>query len=251
MDSATQYDAGTEQNLTTDPASNMDLQPFDLDERILWAFRRGLASRGPSDRDLLQFTLTIGSLEGQAKYTLGYVLGFGTGAKQAVLDYNRFVGNTLHLFVKALKDSGMVFDPNLVIGSVFIYSTAPGTKERAEALATIARYFKEIYPAGSAALEDMKVLGIVVESVAEWLSTRDAIANIAVKLSGVLGDVLGMLMGQLRPYLNDAEKLGRGVGYIFGQFVMWAILDLLGFPYSVILDLLESMIESIETIVVH
>jgi hypothetical protein len=244
MDSATQYDAGTEQYLTPNPSVGFDLPPFAWDERIIWAFNRGLANRGRTDLDVIHFLQTIGTAEGQAKFTVGFVLGSGIGADQAITDYSRFVAKTLHLFVSAIEEAQLLFDPNLVIGSIKVYLTAPDSAERAGALEQIAEYFDKNYPGAAAALRGVKLAGMALESFGDWLSTPSAVSEIAVAISGMLGEVLAALLTGIRPYLNDAEKLGRGIGYMVGQFVMWVIFDLLGFPFSVTLDLLETVIET-------
>jgi hypothetical protein len=243
MDSATPYGTSTERYLTPVSSVELDLPPFDWDKRIIWAFERGLARRRSSNPDFVEFLRTIETFGGGEKFTAGCALGFGIGCKQAITDYIQFVANTLRLFGSYLEKAKLAFDPVLWSDSIAIYLTNNGP-ERAALLEKLATYFDNNYPELAQTLRDLRLVDMALDSLVEWLNTPDAVGEIAVEVSGVLGEVLGLIIDGIKPYVTDPEKLGRGVGYLIGQFVMWVVFDLLGFPYSAALEMLERVIEN-------
>lgn len=241
-DSATTFDAGTEQFLTPDAGMTIDLPPYAWDERIIWSFNRGLAGRGLNSQDAINFLTTILPPTAQLQFSAGFAVGAALGAKQALNDYVRFVANTLHLFAAAAQQAKVVFDGELIAASIAEYLSAPGSAQAATILENIAQQFDKDYPDLAAALRNAKLAGMILDSVVSWLSVPDNAAQVAVLVAGVLGQAVAALFDGLRPYLNDAMKLGRGAGYLVGQLFMWIIFDLIGLPFSVALDLFETVV---------
>ncbi len=209
--------------------TTIDLAPYDLDERIVWAFRRGLGGRfDPKDLDKIASSLSTTAAK-QA-----FVRGAGKGAYEGASTTLRdVVRDTAELLEGAmnyvLEAYTTVYDPKMLKEILYFYMAAPDTASQKAALIRFADAYKEHHPAGSQAIFAIARAIPVLEGLAKWLAVPGNLFKVVMALAHHLGDQLGDQWEAIRNLTGKPEQQGFAMGRVVGDTTMTVALFILGF----------------------
>jgi hypothetical protein len=201
-----------------------DLMPFDDDERLAWAFLKGL---GTKDLDVDAIVKSLESSQAKIDFGMGLAKGAYQGAKSTLDEASKSFSDLINW---TMEFYSTVYDPALLRGIMKTWATAPDTPGRTKALLDLADLYQERHPAGSAAMSAIAEAIVALEALAEWLREPGALFQILMALSRLLGEVLAEERDLIRSRVGKPEALGFLVGDTLGQVVMTLALALLGIP---------------------
>ncbi len=212
----------TRQNLSE------ELVPYNLDDRIVWAFLRGInGSFGVRDIDNMAHSLdTPGA---KTEFVTGLVQGAYSGSRLVIDEYIRSTAELLKAISNwTLEFYTTVYDWKLIENIINAWIKAPNAAEQTKAITVLADIYQARHPAGSAALGALAEVSAVLEEIAKWLKQRHVIGEILVALARDLGKLLDDELNQIRSLTGRPKELGHEIGNVIGQTITELTLLLLG-----------------------
>lgn len=211
------------------PVLQAELQPYEFDEFVVWAFRRGLRGRiVESDLDAL-----VKSLEPWAAkqaFAKGLLSGAAAGAHARLKEE---IDGTLALVEGAmnwtLEGYTTVYDPALLLRGLVALAATPGTPDFTEAVTKFGAELRIRHPALSGALEALAEAVLVLEALADWLQQPGAMRQILGGLAEEFGDLLGTFWGDVASLTgkprDQGDKLGQAIGRVTMEIALF-VLDI-------------------------
>lgn len=199
------------------PALQVNLQPYEFDEYLIWAFRRGLHGRFAES----EWDAVVRSLESRAAKTdfaKGLLLGASAGAR---IRLNEEIDGTLELVQGAmnwtLEGYTTLFDPALLLRGLLAWGATPGTPEFKDSVADFGTELRIRHPALSAALDALAEAVPTLRALADWLQQPDAMRQVLGALAEDFGDLLGDFWGEVVSLTKKPQALGDKVGNDIGR----------------------------------
>lgn len=202
----------------------MEPRPWNRDERILWALRRGVERASGKHITADQALRLLASL-GAPDAAFGFAAGVPGGAIDASRDYTESLVDSLRA---VLRFYSIVYDPAILLPTFKVWTTLPGSPERSELLEEIARRLVADHPEIADAIRWIPVLEVAVREFLNWLKTHDALLELSSELgegiAELIGKEIGVLLAMNTPF-EQGEQIGRATGYV----VTTVLLEILAF----------------------
>lgn len=199
-------------------------KPWNRDERIIWALRRGVeraAGKRITQDEALQLLISISAPD----TSFGFTVGFPEGALEATRDYTV---SLLDFLKSVLRFYKIVYDPRILVSTLQVWTTLPGSVERSEQLEKIAVLLVKDHPEVAEAIRWIPVLEVAIKEFLEWLKTNDALLEVASVLGEGIAEFIGKEIGTLMKMSTSFEQgqfLGRTTGYV----ITTVLLEVLAF----------------------
>jgi hypothetical protein len=214
----------------TSPEGVPEIQPFELNEGIVWAFLRGFEGRMKS-KDISRIWKSLSDPNAAASFVAGLAMGAYDGARFTIEEYLKStVAMLTQISNWTLEFYSTVYDPNVLRALVRVFVSSPNTPQRVEALNAFADVYSEHHPAGSAALRSLAEMLPVLDAISKWLRQPGALRDILVALGRQLGEAVGNEIERILSLTGQVYEQGKALGNILGQGVMQIALFLLGAP---------------------
>jgi hypothetical protein len=205
------------------------IAPYDLDERIVWAFQRGIQGRfDPADVRTVGVTLSTG--RARTAFAAGVAQGMFEGARRTLRDAVESMGQLLQAAMNwTLEAYATVYDVDLVAKLVRVWVRAPGSPAGQRAILSVADYYRENRPAGYQALIALSEAVPALEAFAQWLKKPGAGAKLLAAMTEDLGTAIGDEWTRIRAHVADPGRLGEALGMTLGVVAMEIALLVMGF----------------------
>jgi hypothetical protein len=126
-----------------------------------------------------------------------------------------------------LKFYDLVYDPSIFVPTLKVWTTLPGSPERAQLLEEIAEIFTKDHREVAEAIRWIPVFEIAVREFLQWLKTHDALLELASivgeGLAEFIGKEIGALLALPTPF-EQGEHIGNEVGYVVATVLINVLL---------------------------
>jgi hypothetical protein len=188
-------------------------RPWNRDERILWAFRRGVeraSGRHITADQAWRLLVSISAPDA----AFGFAAGIPGGAIDAARDYTV---SLLDLLRGVMRFYSVVYDPAILLPTFKVWTTLPGSPERSQLLEEIAERLLTDHPEVAEAIRWIPVLELAMREFLDWLRTNEALLELSSDLgegiAELIGKEIGVLLAMNTPF-EQGEHIGRATGYV-------------------------------------
>lgn len=207
------------------PATQVELSPFELDEYLLWEFRRGLGGR---DAVWDAVSRALDEPGARRAFTTGMLKGASTGAYERL---DEEIAGTLELVQSSinwtLEGYTTLYDPVLLLRGLLAWGATPGTPEFEEAVATFGAEFRIRHPALSGAVEALAEATTALRALADWLKQPNALREVLGAVASDFGDLIGDFWDEVASRRGQPSAQGEVVGDAIGRVCMEVALFIL------------------------
>lgn len=207
----------------------VELMPYEPEERIVWAFRRGVQGR-VSETDIGRFVDSLDEFESKVEFLQGAAAGAYHGARTTIKSAIEAMGDLISAAMNwTLEAYTTIYDPAVLKALARAWFVAPSSEARRKAVVAFAEVYRTHHPAGYAVLMTMAEVIPLLDALADWLRQPGTVAQVMVALGQSLGDLLGDTWARISGLTGQPEKQGFAIGEILGQAMMELALLVLGF----------------------
>jgi hypothetical protein len=210
-------------------ATASPLQPYEFDEFLVWAIRRGVSGRVRQE-DLERWAHSLEEARALGEFAAGLLVGAAEGAHERLKET---VTDTLDLIKEGMnwviEGYSTVYDPVLLKALLRAVFTAGGALQQAQAMTNLAMELRVRHPALTVALETLAELLPQLEAFAAWLKEPQAMRQVLGAILQDLGDLLGDAWTGMASLTGKPRAQGDAAGRVLGSFSMDVALYLVGF----------------------
>jgi hypothetical protein len=204
------------------------LQPYELDEFLVWAVARGAAGR-VNERDVARMLVALESPEARMRFAAGMLVGVAAGAHERLKEE---INSTVQLVEEAvnwiLAGYATVYDPVLFKRLLAALNAAPGTQQQARALEAVAVELRVRHPAVTEALNGLAEAIPLLEELAARLREPHVLRLVVGAIASEFGDVIGDVSADMASLTGRPQQQGELGGRLVGRFVMEVALFRVG-----------------------